>query len=90
MPSTGVGNAVIFGLLIASLAAAIAAMVIFIKNDKNKTNPSYKKPSWAIVGIAAAAAFALAFVTDITKQQLQKRAATQSTSTSTELSQMSY
>lgn len=73
LSSSGTGKAVIFGLELAALAAAIAAIVIFIRNDKNKTNPNYKKPSWLNLAWAAAIAFAIGFVLSELKHRIQAK-----------------
>lgn len=69
---SGIGRAVFFGLELAALAAAITALVIYIKNDRNKTNPNYKKPSWWNVAIAAGITFVIGFVLSEIKHRLQE------------------
>ncbi len=72
-PSSGIPKALGFGLLIGGLAAAITAIVIFVRNDRNKTNPAYKKPSWLNVAWAGIIAFIVAFALSELKHRIQQK-----------------
>jgi hypothetical protein len=84
----GVGKAALFGLEVAALAAAVTAIVLLIKNEKNKNNPVYKKPSWAIVGIAAAAIFAIGFILAMIKQRASAAKSTSPLTSQNEMTEM--
>jgi len=40
-PSMGLGNALIWGVILGGLAAAITAAVIYVRNDRDKNKPGY-------------------------------------------------